>query len=93
VSNNANIQLRKSTKRIALLMRLCKFRQRLSYKCSFMKKGYLLINEAYTSKTCTNCSYCHEQLGASKTYKCPRCKLILDRDLNGARNILLKGIH
>ena len=90
-----NNQLHKNTKRVAMLMSLYRFRQRLEYKCLFMKKGYALINEAYTSKTCTNCQFLHLNLGSNKVFKCPnrRCKMVLDRDINGARNILLKGIN
>ena len=42
------------------------------------------------SKTCTNCGELHRNLGGSKTFCCPKCKVVLDRDANGARNILLK---
>jgi len=28
-------------------------------------------------------------LGGNKTYECPRCKIVIDRDVNGARNNFL----
>src|SRR5205085_1514531 len=41
----------------------------------------------YTSKTC---GYIHKKLGGSKVFCCPQCKTNLDRDINGACNILLR---
>jgi len=50
----------------------------------------LVVNEAYTSKTCGQCGFIHQKLGSDKVFKCPRCKVEMDRDVNGARNILLR---
>ena len=49
-----------------------------------------VVNEAYTSKTCGCCGELHEKLGSSKVFRCPSCEVTLDRDVNGARNILLR---
>jgi|SaaInlStandDraft_1057018.scaffolds.fasta_scaffold04052_8 transposase len=43
------------------------------------------------NKTCTNCGNLHKSLGSNKTYKCEKCNVIMERDVNGARNILLKN--
>jgi putative transposase len=51
----------------------------------------LEVDEAYTSKTCTRCGHLHDTLGGNKTFSCPSCGLTIDRDWNGARNILLKN--
>ncbi len=50
-----------------------------------------IVNEAYTSKTCTRCGVIHERLGGRKTFRCQSCGTVLDRDYNGARNIYLKN--
>jgi transposase len=71
-------------------MSLFKFKQRLQYKCLRNNIGYTEVDEAYTSKTCTGCSYFNKNLGKRKIFNCAICKLIIDRDINGARNILLK---
>jgi putative transposase len=47
-------------------------------------------SEAYTSKTCGQCGEINAALGASKTFKCAKCNYIADRDVNGARNIMLR---
>lgn len=54
-----------------------------------------IVDEAYTSKTCTFCGHLHEDLGSSEQFVCPAyepevCGMVLDRDVNGARNILLR---
>ena len=50
----------------------------------------VICTEEYTSKTCGFCGYIHKKLGGSKEFCCPQCKINLDRDINGARNIFLK---
>ena len=52
-----------------------------------------LVTEAYTSKTCTKCGLLNEKLKDSKRFNCNKCNLKIDRDQNGARNILLKHIE
>lgn len=67
------------------------FRQRLLSKArAFPGCRVVLVDEAYTSKTCGLCGYVHRGLGGSKVFSCPRCRALIDRDHNGARNILLR---
>lgn len=56
------------------------------------KNGCLVFeqNEAYTSKTCTACGRLHD-IGGKKTLRCA-CGNDIDRDINGARNILLRAL-
>jgi putative transposase len=50
-------------------------------------------NESYTSKTCTNCGHIQTKLGGSKVFNCPVCGLRISRDVNGARNIMLRALQ
>jgi putative transposase len=50
---------------------------------------YIYYN-GYTSKTCGCCGKINKSLGSKKTFACPNCKFTIDRDINGARNIMLK---
>jgi len=84
--------LNKKVKRIASLMRLYIFKQRLQFKCKERKIGYEEIDEAYTSKTCSNCCLYNSNLGSSKTFNCNICGKRIDRDVNGARNIMLNSL-
>ncbi|CAG8815666.1 3226_t:CDS:2 [Gigaspora margarita] len=52
-------------------------------------RAMLTWGEEYTSKTCGNCGFINNIKGA-KRFSCSSCKISIDRDFNGARNILLK---
>ena len=66
-----------------------KFKERLRNKCIEYSSKMKECTEEYTSKTCTRCGQINE-VGSSEIYKCSSCKLTIDRDVNGARNIYLK---
>lgn len=70
-----------------------KFEQHLKQAAS--RKGVIVIlcNESYTSKTCGNCGHVHHKLGGNKVFKCPHCGIQISRDVNGARNILLRALQ
>jgi putative transposase len=68
-----------------------RFRQRLLWKCRTTGCKVVVCGEAYTSKTCGQCGWIHNKLGGNKTFNCGQCGLEVDRDANGARNILLKN--
>jgi transposase len=67
------------------------FRQRLEFKCKERGNVYKLVNEKYTSKTCSYCGEYKENLGGNKIYECDYCLTQIDRDVNGARNIYFNG--
>mgnify|MGYP005992635901 CR=1 FL=1 len=93
VSNKGTNNLNKMTKRISLRFKFYEFRQRLAYKCEVLGNNYKCVNESFTSMTCCNCGTIDENLGSNKVYKCQSCKKIIDRDVNGARNIYLKSTY
>lgn len=65
------------------------FRQRLIQTCSNHGIPVRLINRWYpSSKTCNNCGYIKRDLKLSeRTYSCPVCGQIIDRDYQAALNI------
>lgn len=69
-----------------------KFKIILKTKAELYNKKIYDCSEAYTSKTCTNCQKINDKLGSSKVFKCKNCNLILDRDINAARNIYKKNL-
>lgn len=69
------------------------FRAKLTYKCERMKIPLAIIDRWYpSSKTCSKCSNIYKELKLSdRTYKCPKCQLIIDRDFNASLNIREEG--
>ncbi len=69
------------------------FRTRLLQKAARTPECSVLIcGEAYTSKTCGRCGKINPKLGSSERFRC-KCGASVDRDVNGARNILLRNLH
>lgn len=67
------------------------FYQRLSFKCQLIGTRLSRMTEEYTSKTCTCCGTVKNKLSlADRVYRCDNCRVSIDRDVNGARNILIK---
>jgi transposase len=67
----------------------CLFVDRLQ---SYCKNKVIICTEEFTSKTCSNCGYLKQDLGANKTFYCNSCGKVFDRDINAAKNILLKSL-
>lgn len=93
IVKNGVSNLNKMTKRLAYKLKFYQFRQRLEYKCNTTNRNYKVVNERYTSKTCSNCGYYKENLGGNRIFECNKCKNTIDRDVNACKCILLKGIH
>lgn len=72
-------------------LKLYKFKQRLEEKCIERNRMFVLVKENYTTKTCSLCGSLNDP-GKSKIYYCNNCKKELGRDINAAKNILMKGI-
>ena len=65
------------------------FSRMLTYKCEWYGKNLLIIGRFEpSSKTCNNCGYIYKELTLSeRSWKCPFCGEVLDRDVNAAKNI------
>lgn len=84
-------KLNKKSKRMLLTLSHFKFQEKMKYQCRKFQRKLMIVNESYTSKTCTKCGNIDRKLGSSKLYNCKKCSLEIDRDINGARNIFLKN--
>ena len=66
-----------------------KFRQYLTYKCEFFGVELIVTDRFYpSSKTCSCCGHKKRFLSLSeRTFICPECGQVIDRDLNAAINL------
>lgn len=82
--------LARITKRLMCMFSFHSFRERLQFKCSQYGKKLIIVDESYTSCTCTVCGNI-KKLKGEEVYDCSECGVVLDRDCNGARNIFIKN--
>ena len=69
------------------------FRQMLTYKCAWYGKELRFADRFFpSSKRCSQCRFVVETLPLSaRTWRCPECGTVHDRDENSANNILAAG--
>jgi putative transposase len=65
----------------------------LAYKAEGAGRQYVAVNPAYTSQTCSACGHRQKLLLSERSYGCPCCGIVRDRDQNAARNILRLGLQ
>jgi transposase len=63
---------------------------RLTYKAESQGKYVLSRGEEYTTQTCSSCGALNKP--DDRAYACARCGLAMHRDLNSAKNILVKSL-
>lgn len=85
-------KISRETKRMLTMYSFYSFTEKLKYKCSRLKKRLYIVDESYTSKTCTRCGEINN-VGGKEEYKCVKCGSKVDRDINGSRNILIKNLR
>ncbi len=88
---NQTSKLPKLCKRIILQYSFHEFKLRLEHKCKMFGCKLIYVNEALTSKTCSSCGS-ENNVGCSEVYNCNQCGSVCDRDLNAAKNMLIKGL-
>ena len=83
-------KLKRITKRLMQMFSFHSFKTKLAWKCKVYKKKLVIVDESYTSKTCGSCGKLNDMKGA-EIYKC-KCGFVVDRDMNGSRNIMIKNV-
>jgi putative transposase len=70
------------------------FRRQLQYKAATYGRHLIVIDRWYpSSKTCSTCGHRLAELSLStRTWRCPSCGTLHDRDVNAAKNILAAGL-
>ena len=84
-----NRVLAPKTKRCMLRLRHYMFKQRL---LSTKELNIHIVDEAFTSKTCSCCGSTNNNLKGREVFECPSvdCSMVMHRDINAARNIYIK---
>ncbi len=67
-------------------------RSALTYMANLSEGVMVLVDPRFTSQLCSGCGSLVSKSLADRVHSCPCCGLVLDRDVNAARNILRKGI-
>ena len=84
-------KLHSSVNRLMSSLSFYRFKEKMKYEASKRKRNLYIVREEYTSKTCTRCGDLNQTLGSNKVFTCNKCNLVIDRDINGARNIMIKN--
>ena len=70
------------------------FLSMLEYKLSDRGRYFVKVDKWYpSSQICNNCGAIHKLQLSERTYRCPDCGAVIDRDLNAALNILDEGLR
>ena len=83
-------KLSKRTKREMTMFSFYSFKEKLTNKCLNYNKRLFIVDESFTSRTCGRCGTLNNMEG-KEVYSCCSCGLEVDRDVLGARNILIKN--
>lgn len=70
-----------------------RFRNYVTYKAASAGRNVVRINPAYTSQECSSCGSLVPKDLSERVHNCPVCGLVMDRDLNAAKNILRLGLQ
>ena len=86
--------INKNVVRELLYKRISKLEKKLESVCEKYETKLHIIDESYTSLTCSNCMQVKEkkELGGKRIYNCLHCGITMDRDYNASKNIMLKHL-
>ena len=68
------------------------FRAVLTYKAESAGRQVVNVNPAYTSQDCSACGHRAQKKLSERVHVCSCCGLVLQRDVNAAKNILKIGV-
>lgn len=69
------------------------FTRWLDYYGKVFDKVVIAVPPQYTSQDCSGCGYRLQKTLSTRTHQCPSCGIVLCRDVNAARVILLRGLE
>jgi putative transposase len=91
MTRKLNRRINGKTARMMLTWSHYRFRMHLLQKSlEYPWVHLMLVGEEFTTKTCHQCGFINGDIKGSKVFVCSKCQYKVDRDVNGAMNILLK---
>jgi putative transposase len=69
------------------------FRQMLEYKAESAGIQVIAVKPSNTTQACSGCGSIVQKDLSVRVHECPHCGLVLDRDVNAARNILILALQ
>ncbi len=93
--NNMIKEANKSLRKNILNSTMSDIIRRLKYKCYWLNKKLIQVNRYYaSSQICSCCGHKNNKMKDIKIreYKCPKCGIEIERDLNASINIMYEGI-
>lgn len=87
-----NVRAKSGLNRAMLNAAFSEFRRQITYKGEWHGRRVVAVDPAYTSKTCSSCGCVNKgKLANYRVFVCEACGFTLDRDVNAAINIELRG--
>ena len=65
----------------------------LEFKAESAGIQVIAVNPSNTTQACSGCKIIVPKGLSVRVHVCPDCGLVLDRDVNAARNILILALH
>jgi IS605 OrfB family transposase len=90
ILSNKTSNINSENKRALLSLSHYRFREILKIQGEKYNVEIIEIDERMTTKMCSNCKEIKNDVGRNKIYKCVKCGMIKDRDINSAINIYNK---
>jgi putative transposase len=87
-----NVRQKSSLNKSLLDVAWGRFRKQLRYKAESAGGRVIEVPPHMTSQACSGCGAVVRKSLAERTHECPSCGLVIDRDVNAARNILARGL-
>lgn len=87
-----NVAAKAALNRSILDAGLARLFQLLGYKCERSGSRLVRVDARGTSQDCSGCGTKVPKALSVRTHHCPACELVLDRDVNAARNVLARGL-
>ena len=88
-----NVAAKAGLNRVILNASFAEFRRQAEYKGAWYGCQTVVVDPAYTSRTCSKCQSVNEHpLKSYHTYVCESCGHTQDRDDNAAANIRFRGV-